>query len=208
MNTQDNILNAALALFNEQGTAAVSTNHIAAAINISPGNLYYHFRNKEDIIRALFEKLFAAWDETFQLPADRTPELADMETMIAENYQLIWKYRFAYRELAALLRSDPELQTRYVEVRRRGFEGFAELIELFANAGVLTRPKTLQERTALTELCWIVSEQWPINLELSGRTLDAAGIQEGIDLMWHIFRPYLVQARGGEPVSARTKEPR
>ena len=191
MSTQDKILNAALALFNEQGTAAVSTNHIAAAINISPGNLYYHFRNKEDIIRALYERLFAAWDEIFQLPSYRAPELTDIEAMITGNYRLIWEYRFAYREMAALLHKDPDLHARYIEVRRRGYDGFAALIEAFANAGVLNRPKTPQEQMELTELCWIISEQWPINLELSGQPLDEAGIKKGVDLMWHIFRPYL-----------------
>ena len=193
MSTRDRILDGALALFNERGTAAVSTNHIAAAIHISPGNLYYHFRDKEDIISALFERLFVAWDETFQLPADRVPELTDIDAMIASNYQLIWDYRFAYREMAALLRSDPDLHARYLQVRRRGYAGFAELIEAFSAAGVLTRPKTPQERMELTELCWIISEQWPINLELSGRDFDAAGIQEGVALMWHILRPYLAQ---------------
>ena len=197
MSTRDRILIAALALFNEQGTAAVSTNHIAAAINISPGNLYYHFRNKEDIIKALFERLFAAWDRAFQLPADRTPELADFEAMIAANYQLIWEYRFAYREMAALLRNDPDLQARYLEVRRNGYQGFAELIEAFAGAGVLTRPETPGELMALTELCWIVSEFWPVNLELSGRELDAAGIKGGVVLMRHIFRPCLAQEKEG-----------
>jgi hypothetical protein len=44
-------------------------------------------------------------------------------------------------------------------------------------------------------LCWIVSELWPVNLELSGRTLDAAGIREDVALMRHIFRPYLAQER-------------
>ena len=191
MHTRDRILNAALALFNEQGTGAVSTNHIAAAIEISPGNLYYHFRNKENIIRALFERLFASWDETFQIPADRPLELADLEAMIAGNYQVIWDYRFAYRELAALLRSDAELQARYLETRQRGYEGFIELIEAFANAGVLTRPQSQQELAALIELCWMVSEQWPVNLELRGRAFDTAGIQEGISTMRQLFRPYL-----------------
>ena len=193
MNTRDKILNTALALFNEQGTGAVSTNHIAAATEISPGNLYYHFRNKEDIIRALFERLFTEWDQAFQLPADRAPELADFEGLIVQNYQLIWAYRFAYREMTVLLHNDPDLRVRYQAMRRRGYAGFAELIDAFAAAGVLTRPESAQEQMALTELCWRVSEQWPINLELSGRAFDAAGIQAGVALMRHIFQPYLIR---------------
>ena len=59
MNTHDRILDTALRLFNQSGTAAVSTNHIAAALGMSPGNLYYHFRNKEAIIRDLFEQQYA-----------------------------------------------------------------------------------------------------------------------------------------------------
>ena len=61
MSNRQRIIDAALMLFNDQGTGAVSTNHIADAAGISPGNLYYHFRNKEEIIRVLFERLFAAW---------------------------------------------------------------------------------------------------------------------------------------------------
>ncbi len=198
MNTRDRILNSALALFNERGTAAISTNHIAAAIDISPGNLYYYFRNKGDIIRALFERLFAAWGETFELPVDRPPELTDFEAMIASNYRLIWEYRFAYREMAALLRSDRKLHARYLQVRRDGYQGFVYLIEAFASAGVLVRPETSQEVMALTELCWMVSEFWPVNLELSGRALDADGIKEGVAVMRHLFRPYLVQGKESE----------
>lgn len=191
MSTRDRILDSALTLFNEQGTAAVSTNHIAAATDISPGNLYYHFDNKEDIIRALFERLFAAWDQTFKLPEKRAATLADLEAMIAGNYQVIWQYRFAYREMAALLRQDPALRRRYQEVRSQGYESFARLFEAFAVAGVLKRPENPQEIAALTELSWIVSELWPLNLELSGRELDKEGVEKGIMLMRHLFHPYL-----------------
>ncbi|MFN2132932.1 MAG: TetR/AcrR family transcriptional regulator [Anaerolineae bacterium] len=193
--TRDRILEAALELFNQHGTAAVSTNHIAAAIEISPGNLYYYFRNKEDIIRALFGRLFGQWGEAYQLPSGRTPGLADLEGLIVSNYQLIWEYRFAYRELAALLRNDPELHARYQELRRRGYDGFARLIEAFVGAGILIRPATAEELGTLTELCWIISEQWPVDLELRGRAFDDAGIQAGIALMRHVFRPYLAQTR-------------
>ena len=203
MNTQDRILKAALQLFNEQGTGAVSTNHIAAAIGISPGNLYYHFRNKEDIIRALFERLFSQWNETYQLPSNRVPALTDFERLIASNYQLIWDYRFAYREMAALLKNDLYLQTKYQDLRKRGYAGFSELIEAFASSGVLTLPASREELLALTQLCWLVSEQWPVDLELRGREFDAAGIEEGIDMMRYIFRPYLISE--GETVNRWTK---
>ena len=191
MSNRERVLEAALTLFNEQGTGAVSTNHIAEAAGISPGNLYYHYRNKEEIICALFEQLFAAWDEAFQLPTDQAPSMTDFDTMIAANYQLIWEYRFAYREQAALLRNDPELHDRYLAVRQRGYEGFAALIEAFAAAGVLSQPTDSQELEIVTELCWIVSEQWPVNLEMSGRPFDKDGIMQGAALMRWILNPLL-----------------
>jgi AcrR family transcriptional regulator len=191
MSNRKRIIDTALTLFNAKGTGAVSTNHIADAAGISPGNLYYHFHNKEDIIRVLFQRLFTAWDEIFQLPTNRDPSMVDLEAMIAANYQVIWEYRFAYRELAALLRNDPELQERYLAVRQRGYQGFVHLIEEFVTAGVLSPPADPQDLVILTELCWIVSEQWPLNLELSGRHLDVEGIMEGTNLMRWILSPLI-----------------
>ena len=56
MKTKDRIIEASIELFNSQGERNVTTNHIASHLNISPGNLYYHFRNKEEIIRHIFSK--------------------------------------------------------------------------------------------------------------------------------------------------------
>ncbi len=54
MKTRDKIVYAALELFNEHGERSITTNHIAEHIEISPGNLYYHFRNKQEIVRDIF----------------------------------------------------------------------------------------------------------------------------------------------------------
>src|SRR5215510_3021082 len=109
MNTREKVIDAALTLFNKDGTAAVSTNHIAEATGISPGNLYYHFRNKEEIIRELFQRLYAAWDIELQVADPNAIRLEDINHLVEANYQIIWRYRFAYRELTALLRQDSEL---------------------------------------------------------------------------------------------------
>ena len=190
MRTRDRILDTALALFNEAGTAAVSTNHIAAACGISPGNLYYHFRNKEDVIRALCERMFVLWEQPSALPDDRPLALTDLEQIARATFALLWDYRFVYRELVALLRRDEQLQRRWVAVRERGFVGFRALVDRFVAAGVVRRPADPDEVTRLAELCWLVAEFWPASVEVSGHPLDAARLERGVTLLLQVLQPY------------------
>ncbi|MCW5854057.1 MAG: TetR/AcrR family transcriptional regulator [Anaerolineae bacterium] len=193
MSTRERILETALRLFNETGTATVSTNHIAQALGISPGNLYYHFRNKEEIIRALFERLFALWDEGGSLPADRPATLEDLQQVVRESYRLLWEYRFVYRELVALLRHDEHLRQRWLEVRARGFDGFYALIDAFVAAGVLRLPDDPAVLPRLAELVWLISEFWLPSVEVSGEPMNPAHMEHGIALMLQVLDPYIVK---------------
>jgi AcrR family transcriptional regulator len=191
MKTTERILVTALRLFNEQGTAAVATNHIADALGMSPGNLYYHFRNKEDIIRALFERQFAYADGLYTLSGDQVPTLGDLQRLVRATFVMSWEYRFIYRELIALLRRDAELQHRWVVVRARGFAGFRELVDHFVAAGVLRAPETPQTVQRLAELCWLISEFWLASVEVSGQVVDAAQMDHGVALMLQVLAPFL-----------------
>jgi len=192
VSTRERILDSALTIFNEGGTAAASTNHIAAACGISPGNLYYHFRNKEEIIRALFERMFARWEQPAAIPDDRPLALTDIRGITRNAFTVLWDYRFVYRELIALLRRDEYLQRRWVEVRERGFNGFRELIEHFAAAGVLRYPADPDELIRLTELCWLISEFWPASVEVSGQQLDDTQLERGVTLLLQVLQPYII----------------
>jgi len=190
LKTKDLIRETAIRLFNEKGTAAVSTDHIAEACGISPGNLYYHFDSKEDILRAIFERLFALWDAAFDLPAGHQPQLEDVQALVRKNFEIMWAYRFVYRELPALLCREAELKERYVAVRQRGFDGFGQLFAQFAAAGILARAETPQSVTDLAELCWLISEFWLSSVEVSGQAVNALAMERGVNLMMQIVRPY------------------
>lgn len=191
MGTKDRILEVALTLFNEQGTSAVSTNHIAEAAGISPGNLYYHFRNKETIIRELFEQLFHEWDVGFKLPMP--PSQDSVKQLVRTNFEIMWQHRFMYRELMALLHQDEALRERFVAVRHRGYTGFRELVVFLGEAKVMVDGLDETTVTYLADLCWMISEFWLPTVEVSGYTVDAEQMERGVALMMRVLRPYLNQ---------------
>jgi AcrR family transcriptional regulator len=192
MSTRDKILDTALTLFNKSGTAEVSTNHIAEAAGISPGNLYYHFHNKGEIIRELFQRLSDTWDKGLPFPQDRQPILEDLKAIIETNYEIIWQYRFAYRELVALLRQDSTLRADFLATRQRGFEGFHELIRAFSEAGIIQLPDDPQAVNELQEIVWLISEFWLTNLEVNGRSVNKDEMQNGVKLMLRVLQPHLI----------------
>jgi AcrR family transcriptional regulator len=191
MKTKELILETAIYMFNEKGTSAVSTNHIAEAAGISPGNLYYHYKSKEDIIRAIFEQLFALWDTTFELPEGYSPALDDIQRFSQGNFELMWAYRFIYRELPALLQRDEVLKVRYIAVRQRGFDGFRQLFDAFRSTGIIQAIEDPETVTSLAELCWLISEFWLSSLDVKGQIIDQDSMQHGVTLMFQVLKPYL-----------------
>lgn len=159
-------------------------------MGISPGNLYYHYRSKDDIIRALFERLFALWDTALALPADETLTIDSALHVVRVNFEIMWAYRFVFRELPALLRGDAALRERYLVVRRRGYEGFRESLAYFAATGQVNLPDEVTIHQ-LADLCWLISEHWLSAVEVSGESVTPEQMQRGIELMGLVLRPYL-----------------
>ena len=192
--TRDRIVGAAVRLFNESGTAAVSTNHIAEAAGVSPGNLYYHFRNKEEIIREIWTRIDAHWGSSYALPAGGGPTLPDMRRMVDETFAGLWEYRFFYRELGALTRRDPELADRFRVVRVRGLAGTEELLRRFVEAGVLQEPESQAALPELARALMLVAEFWLAFEEAGDESMGPDRVREGAGLMMRILAPRMTDA--------------
>ncbi|MFT4039981.1 MAG: TetR/AcrR family transcriptional regulator [Thermomicrobiales bacterium] len=190
MSTRERIIDTAVALFNAQGTAAVSTNHIAQGAGISPGNLYYHFRNKEAIIRAIYARLRPIWEAAVSVPQDRLPTLADLERIIDDHFRILWEYRFFYREMPALLRRDPELLAAYHEVREAGLANVEGLLRVFAMVGVLSVPDPDTTLPELARIIWILADFWFPFAELDRLSGDDVDLAEGRALILRVLAPF------------------
>jgi AcrR family transcriptional regulator len=191
--TKQRILDHAIALFNESGVSAVTTNHIAKQLDISPGNLYYHYPNKEAIIRAIFYRMVEEM-ETVWLPSKSngtvTP-LNALRNVTEKSYQLMWDYRFFQREVNALVRSDPELAKYYRKVRKQRWIEMNAFFQSLVESGVLTKAADKETLSRLIKIGWMITDYWLSFLEVEGRTINRKSVQEGVDLIMTLLRPYL-----------------
>ncbi len=117
MKTRDKIVHAALELFNDKGERNITTNHIAAHIDISPGNLYYHFRNKQEIVREIFALYSGELLERFTPIQEQKESLVLLKHYLDSIFTLMWKYRFFYSNLPEILQRDDELHHQYIQVQ-------------------------------------------------------------------------------------------
>lgn len=192
--TRHRIVDTARRLFNRHGTQSVTTNHVARALGISPGNLYYHFRNKEEIIREIFERMNVRWAEFWV--QGRLPVLEDLVDLSNRTLLLMWDYRFLNRELGALLKRDPVLRARYRAVRKQRMTESASFLEGLVASGVLRKPESEASLSALLTVMWLIPENWLSYMEIWGKTINRKTLQESMDLFFQIMRPYLsLQAR-------------
>jgi AcrR family transcriptional regulator len=156
--TRERIVQTSLELFNQQGERSVSTNHIAAHMEISPGNLYYHFPNKQAIIAELFQEYETLVENFLQVPAGRSLTVEDMRDYLLAILDGMWRYRFLHRDLEHLLSMDSELATRYRRFSRRGLTQAMAIYAAFNEAGIIDIDKVQME--SLTLNTWIILTSW------------------------------------------------
>ena len=190
--TRARVLAQSLALFNELGEAQVTTGQIADALDMSPGNLYYHFRNKDQII----EELFARFEERIDVPprpvAGGAEAIEDLWLYLHLMLEAIGEYRFLYRNLDDLLGRNRRLREHFARIVQRKFEAVVGLCEALVRSGAMrARPG---EIATLARNVLVVATYWLSFRGLStvpGRA--GAGEQgQGAFQVMALVAPYLV----------------
>ncbi|MDX1802585.1 MAG: TetR/AcrR family transcriptional regulator [Alcanivorax sp.] len=155
--TKDRILETSLDLFNRRGERNVTTNHIAEALGISPGNLYYHFRNKSVIVAALFgryEEQFLALLAAPQGPLTWRDKVHYFEGILAS----LWQHRFFHRDLGHFLNQDDELNGRYRTFVSTVFERGLVIYRELRASGILEMDD--EQLSGLMVNTWVLVSSW------------------------------------------------
>ncbi len=187
--TRERILETSLALFNDRGEPAISTNHIAGAMDISPGNLYYHFRNKDEIVLLLYQRFHAAMDRVLVVPERRPPDMEDMWLYVHLVYETIWQYRFLYRDLNNLLARNRSLARRFRRILERKERTAAQIFQGLTQDGLMSASE--EEIQALATNITLVATFW-LNFATARAPAGAEPhLGQGVYQVMALVAPYL-----------------
>ncbi|MGL5287227.1 MAG: TetR/AcrR family transcriptional regulator [Aeromonas sp.] len=191
MKTRDRIIHGATELFNEQGERNVTTNHIAAHLGISPGNLYYHFRNKEDIIHSIFDHYAKHLADSFSPIHDKEIRLEHLMGYLDAIFYLMWQFRFFYANLPDILSRDERLQHKYLKVQEQLGSAVVALLASLRDGGVLEVADEdlpdLGQTIKMVVTFWIAYQI----AQAPGTRVTKALLYKGILRILFLLRPYL-----------------
>ncbi len=156
--TRERILETSLALFNEFGEPNITTANIADEMNISPGNLYYHFRNKDDIIGELYATYEDSVTPLLTAPEDSPPGVEDLWFLLHALFERMRDYCFLYRDLDEITSRNRKLATRVADLTRRGERTVVALCRGLVRSGQMDASE--REIASIATNVSIVSTYW------------------------------------------------
>jgi AcrR family transcriptional regulator len=194
--TRARILAEALRLFNERGEANVTTGMIAESLGMSPGNLYYHFRNKDEIVGELFARFEERIDVPPPAPSRGPGAIEDLWLYLHLMFEGIHEYRFLYRNLDDLVARSRKLRDRFNRIARRKRDAIVSLCEGLVAAGLMRA--TPAEIRSLAQNVLVVSTYWLNYRALRARRPSASppddeggALGEGAYQVMALVAPYL-----------------
>lgn len=197
MKTRDKILLASLDAFAEQGVARVSTNHIADNLDISPGTLYHHFKNKQAIIEELYRCFTTDFLGFMRAKDIRIDSSAKVWLVLSLSFQLSLKYRFVFRDANYILSKYPELERPFKEVITKTRSAGDDFCQQLSDYGLVTASP--EDIDLLATNLHLVFTQWISYVEVLPSTLPGRNqhegnsflISRGIQQIISLFYPYM-----------------
>jgi AcrR family transcriptional regulator len=191
MKTRERILQTSLQLFNEYGAPRITTNHIADEMNISPGNLYYHFRNKDEIIYHLFLSYEKKISDALQVPQSRDLNMEDMWLYLHLVFESIWEYRFLYRDLDNIVSRSRKLRLRFKRILERKIKTAGVIFEGLVQTGIIKA--STEEIQALATNVAVVATYWInfYNIRYDDQNSNDNNLGQGVYQVMALVAPFL-----------------
>ena len=188
---KERIISTSMELFNRSVVHRITTNHIIDELKISPGTFYYHFKNKEEIIRNIFSGITSDFQDLIS-GATADSGFNEFIKIIRGIYRLYYKYRFFYYDISMILDRDEALADDYrnnYNLKAQMLKDFTILLE---QRGMLKKFRSSDDREIYLQNQWILTDFWlSFRKASSGTDSEEIMIEEGVKSYLGYLKGYM-----------------
>lgn len=203
INTKTKIKNSAVHLFNTQETLSVTTNHIAKEAGISPGNLYYHYKNKEEIVTDLYLDLSKRFEEinSFENILLSSNPIKVLDNTFELMGEIFYEYRFLLRDSMVLIALYPSFKENFVRNQEKRIKQIESLLQFLLKENIIQYEENINlERRA--KMHWFITAYWQSFASSTGN-VSRESIKEAKEIFFEfLIYPFLTQ-KGKEMLSSK-----
>ncbi|MEM6642399.1 MAG: TetR/AcrR family transcriptional regulator [Bacteroidota bacterium] len=192
--TKKKILETARVLFNEKGVANVSIRMISRELGLSHSNLIYHFKDKNAVIELLHQQILEAAIALNASIKEDNNTIKMLFESVDQGFRIIYDYRFFMIDLNLIMRENPGLHSKFLEIEQLRYSMYKSKIESLIAAGIMKAESSYRNYDYLIKQIRIISDYWLSSAQIyeSGEKVDFIVSSYG-NLLKHLFYPYLTQ---------------
>jgi len=181
-------------LFNKNGYNNITTRHIAADLNISPGNLHYHFKHSEDIIKILFSELVLKMDDLLNnLHKIENKTLEDLYHFTFSTYEVFYSFRFLFMNFFDILKHIPAIEAQYESINISRKDEFQMIFKGFQKNNIFRSNIPDFILKSLTTQIFIIADNWIIHNSLAFKMNGDEAIKHYALIQMNLFYPLLTE---------------
>lgn len=189
--TRHRILRAARLLFNQKGVANVSQRNISDHIAISPGNLTYHFKKRDDIIEALYEELAEAITESIRGAQNKETDLETFFQLTKSINKALFDNRFFSIDFIHIVRANNRINEQYTNLCGEREALIARMIEGFAAKGIMRKAELPSEYDFLYKRFQLFTDFWMASIGTTDEDIMLKHTRIYTEIFMQSFYPYL-----------------
>lgn len=188
-NIKTEILDTSRTLFNHDSWGKTSLRTIASALNISDGNLRYHFKTKEEIVLALFSQMT---DEMMAEIVNRSNNIAILSVQFERIFRIMYVYRFLFVESYFIKKSYDSYSILFSQLEEARKLLFIDEFNKLKEEGILSKKFSQEQYEMLYEQIFIISDSWMKYLESTEGLYITEKITHYAKICRGLLQPYMV----------------
>lgn len=189
--TKKKILDASRKLLNQKGLSAVSQRTIANHLEMSPGNLTYHFKKRNDIIEALYFELVEKMDQAFLEVAGSKGLLDSLHQLTKKTMYYLFDYRFMMLDFIQVMREYPNIKKHYQQLMIMREQQFQMFFQLLIQEKLMREENLPNEYKNLILRMMILGDFWLSNAEISSERMTKKQVENYFEITVQTIYPYL-----------------